>query len=151
MNVNFGRAALAGIIGAAMMTVVGLYAAPLMGIPAMNPADMLADQMGGNAALGWIGHFMIGVILAEVYAMVAGSLPGPVVVRGALFALAPWLLAQMAIMPMMGMGFFSGAMNLAMGSLIGHIIYGGVVGAVYGQPSPGTAPESAAAEETGLP
>ena len=91
------------------------------------------------------------VIFAEAYAVVAGSLPGPVVVRGALFALAPWLLAQMAVMPMMGMGFFSGAMNLAMGSLIGHIIYGGVVSAVYGQPSPGTAPESAAAEETGLP
>ena len=151
MNVNFGRAALAGIIGAAMMTVVGLYAAPLMGIPAMNPADMLADQMGGNAVLGWIAHFMIGVIFAGAYAVVAGSLPGPVVVRGALFALAPWLLAQMAVMPMMGMGFFSGAMNLAMGSLIGHIIFGGVVGAVYGQPSPGTAPESAATEETGLP
>ena len=59
MNVNFGRAALAGIIGAAMMTVVGLYAAPLMGIPAMNPADMLTDQMGGNAVVGWIAHFMI--------------------------------------------------------------------------------------------
>ncbi len=151
MNVNFGRAALAGVIGAAIMTVVGLYAAPLMGIPAMNPADMLADQMGGNAVVGWIAHLMIGVIFAGAYAVVAGSLPGPVVVRGALFALAPWLLAQIAVMPMMGMGFFSGAMNLAMGSLIGHIIYGGVVGAVYGQPSPGPAPESAAAEETGLP
>ena len=136
MNINFGRAALAGIIGTVMMTVVGLYAAPLMGIPAMNPADMLADQMGGNAVLGWIGHFMIGVIFAEVYAVVAGSLPGPVVVRGALFGLAPWLLAQVAVMPMMGMGFFSGAMNLAMGSLLGHVMYGGVVGAVYGEPSP---------------
>ncbi len=142
MNVNFGRAALAGIIGAAVMTVVGLYVAPLMGIPEMNPADMLADQMGENAVLGWIAHFMIGVILAEVYAVVAGSLPGPVVVRGALFGLAPWLLAQVAVMPMMGMGFFSGAMNMAMGSLIGHIIYGGVVGAVYGQPSTGPAPVS---------
>jgi uncharacterized membrane protein YagU involved in acid resistance len=134
MNINFGRAALAGIIGTVMMTVVGLYAAPLMGIPAMNPADMLADQMGGNAVLGWIGHFMIGVIFAEVYAVVAGSLPGPVVVRGALFALAPWLLAQVVVMPMMGMGLFSGDMTMAMGSLIGHIIYGGVVGATYGEP-----------------
>ncbi len=137
MNITFGRAALAGIIGTVMMTVVGLYAAPLMGIPAMNPADMLADQMGGSAVLGWIGHFMIGVIFAEVYAVVAGSLPGPVVVRGALFALAPWLLAQVVVMPMMGMGLFSGDMTMAMGSLIGHIIYGGVVGAVYGEPSPG--------------
>ncbi len=145
MNINFGRAALAGSLGPVRMTVVGLYAAPLLGIPAMNPADMLADQMGRNALLGWIGHFMIGVIFAEVYAVVAGFLPGPVVVRGALFALAPWLLAQVAVMPMMGMGFFSGAMNLAMGSLIGHIIYGGVVGAVYGEPSPGPAPVSEAA------
>lgn len=134
MNINFGRAALAGIIGTVMMTVVGLYAAPMMGIPAMNPAEMLAGQMGGNAALGWMGHFMIGMILAVVYAAVAGSLPGPLVVRGALYALAPWLLAQVVVMPMMGMGFFSGAVNLAMGSLIGHIMYGGVVGAVYGEP-----------------
>ncbi len=144
MNVNFGRAALAGIIGAGVMTVVGLYVAPLMGIPEMNPADMMAEEMGGSAVLGWIAHFMIGVIFAVGYAIVARSLPGPVVVRGALFGLAPWLLAQVAVMPMMGMGFFSGAMNMAMGSLIGHIIYGGVVGAVYGQPSTGPAPESPA-------
>ena len=151
MDANFGRAALAGILGTVVMTVVGVYGAPMMGMPSMNPADMLAEQMGGSMVMGWIGHFMIGVILAELYAVVAGSLPGPIVVRGALFGLAPWLLAQVAVMPMMGMGFFSGAMNLATGSLIGHIIFGGVVGAVYGKPSPGPAPESAAAEETGLP
>ena len=144
MSVNFGRAALAGILGTVMMTLVGLYAAPMMGIPAMNPAEMLAGQMGGNAVMGWIAHFMIGLIFAGAYAVVAGSLPGPVVLRGALFALAPWLLAQVVVMPMMGMGLFSGAMNLAMGSLIGHVIYGGVVGAVYGEPSPGPAPVSPA-------
>ena len=93
--------------------------------------------------MGWIAHFMIGVILAELYAVVAGSLPGPVVVRGALYGLAPWLLLQVAVMPMMGMGFFSGAMSLAMGSLLGHIIYGGVEGAVYGEPSPDRTPVSA--------
>ena len=147
MNVNFGRAALAGIIGTAVMTVVGLYVAPLMGMPAMNPADMLAAQMGESAVMGWIAHFMIGVIFAVVYAAVAGSLPGPVVVRGATFALAPWLLAQVVVMPMMGMGFFSGAVNMAMGSLFGHIIYGGVVGAVYGEPAAGPAPASEAAQE----
>ena len=35
-------------------------------------------------------------------------------------------------MPMMGMPLFSGSAIMAMGSLIGHLIYGGVVGAVYG-------------------
>ena len=139
MNVNFGRAAVAGVVGAVVMTVVGLYVAPMMGIPPMNPADMLAGQMGGNGVIGWGGHFMIGVILAVIYAVVAGSLPGPVIVRGALYGLAPWLLAQLVVMPMMGMGLFSGAMNLAMGSLLGHIIYGGVVGVVYGELSSGSA------------
>ena len=102
MNVNFGQAAVAGVVGAVVMTVVSLYVAPMMGIPPMNPADMLAGQMGGNGVIGWGGHFMIGVILAVIYAVVAGSLPGPVIVRGALYGLAPWLLAQLVVMPMMG-------------------------------------------------
>lgn len=134
MNVNFVRAAVAGILGTAVMTAVGLYAAPMMGMPPMNPAAMLAGQMGGSTVMGWIAHLMIGVTLAEVYAVVAGSLPGPVVVRGALYGVAPWLLLQVAVMPMMGMGLFSGAMSPAMGSLLGHIIYGAVVGVVYGEP-----------------
>ena len=87
MNVNYGRAALAGVLGTVVMTGVGLYAAPMMGIPPMNPAEMLAGQMGGSTVMGWIGHFMIGVILAELYAVIAASLLGPVVVRGALYGL----------------------------------------------------------------
>lgn len=51
---------------------------------------------------------------------------------GALFGLAPFLLAQLAVMPMMGMPVFSGSVAMAMGSLVGHLVYGGVVGAVYG-------------------
>ncbi len=36
-------------------------------------------------------------------------------------------------MPMMGMPIFSGSFVTALGSLIGHLVYGGVVGAVYGR------------------
>ena len=44
----------------------------------------------------------------------------------------PWLLAQIVAMPMMGMPLFSGSMELAGGSLVGHLVYGGVVGTIYG-------------------
>ena len=134
MNVDFGRAAMAGMIGTVVMTVVGLFVAPMMGMPPMNPAEMLAGQMGGNMAIGWVAHFMIGVILAVIFAQVGGALPGSAIVRGALFGIAPWLLAQVAVMPMMGMPLFSGSMSMAMGSLVGHLVYGGIVGAVYGEP-----------------
>ena len=134
MNVNFGKAALAGIVGTVAMTLVGLYVAPIMGIPAMNPAAMLAGPMGGSMALGWVGHFTIGIVLAVIYAAVAGNIPGSPALRGALYGIAPWLLAQLVVMPMMGMPLFSGSMVMAMGSLIGHLVYGAVVGAIYGEP-----------------
>lgn len=132
MRINLSRAIGAGVTGTLVMTAVGVWVAPMMGIPRMNPADMLAGQMGGSAVLGWVGHLMIGTILAIVYAAVSPRLPGPYAVRGALYALAPFLMAQIIVMPMMGMPLFSGSVPMALGSLIGHLIYGAVVGAVYG-------------------
>jgi uncharacterized membrane protein YagU involved in acid resistance len=130
---NIGRAVVAGMAGTAVMTAVGLWVAPMMGIPPMNPATMLAGAMGGVTALGWIAHFMIGITLAVGYALLGTRLPGPGFVRGALFGIAPFLMAQILVMPMMGMPLFSGSVVMAMGSLIGHLVYGGVVGGLYGE------------------
>lgn len=122
MNINAGRAAAAGVAGTIVMTVMGLWVAPLMGIPPMNPADMLAGVLGGIAALGWAMHFMIGIILAIIYAVVAPWIPGAPPVRGAIYGLAPFLVAQILVMPMMGMPVFSGSAPMALGSLIGHLV-----------------------------
>lgn len=133
-GIQVGRAVIAGIIGTAVMTVVGLWVAPLMGLPAMNPAQMLAGAMGGNLALGWTAHFMIGTILAVGYGAAGPFLPGAPALRGALYGTAPFLMAQIIVMPMMGAGLFSmnsGApMMMVMGSLIGHLVYGTVLGIV---------------------
>jgi uncharacterized membrane protein YagU involved in acid resistance len=133
MNIDFGRAVIGGLIGTAVMTMVGLFAAPMMGLPPMNPAEMLAGAMGGNLVLGWGGHLMIGVILALGYALVGSVLPGPGIVRGATYSVVPFLMAQLLVMPMMGMPLFSGSVSMAMGSLVGHIVYGVVLGGIYGE------------------
>ena len=52
MSIKIGWVVVGGVAGAAAMTAVGLWAAPMMGIPPMNPATMLAGAMGRNAALG---------------------------------------------------------------------------------------------------
>jgi uncharacterized membrane protein YagU involved in acid resistance len=136
MQTNISRAIAGGVLGTLAMTLVGLYAAPMMGMPPMNPADMLAGAMGGSALLGWAGHLMIGIVLAVIYAVVAaGRLAGPPFVKGAVFSLAPWLMAQLVVMPMMGMGLFSSSATMAMGSLVGHLVYGAVLGAVAGAPA----------------
>jgi hypothetical protein len=99
MKRNWGKAIIAGLVATLVMTAVGLWVAPMMGMPPMNPAEMLAGAMGGSILLGWIGHLMIGVILAIGYAIVAPSLPGPGWLRGALYGIAPWLLAQVVVIP----------------------------------------------------
>jgi len=134
MQPGIARVIGAGLLGTLLMTAVGLYGAPMMGIPGMNPADMLASRMGGITILGWLGHLMIGVVLAVAYAKVfLRRLPGPAVARGAVFSLIPWLMAQLMVMPMMGMPLFSGSMTMAGGSLIGHLVYGAILGGVVGQ------------------
>jgi len=103
MKISWSKALFAGFVATTAMTMVGLYVAPMMHIPRMNPAAMLAGAMGGSSVLGWAGHYMIGTVLAITYALVAAHLVGVPWVRGALFSTAPWLLAQLVVIPMMGM------------------------------------------------
>lgn len=56
VKLNIKRAVIAGVAGTAAMTAVGLWIATMMGMPRMNPADMLAGAMGGMLVLGWIAH-----------------------------------------------------------------------------------------------
>ena len=127
---------LAGLLGTLAMTMVMLMA-PAMGMPPMPIGRMLADFMGIPEALGWIAHFMIGTVLAVIYASVfAPRLPGSGFVRGALYGILPWLLSQVMVNPMMGAGLFASntpaPMMMVVGSLMGHMIYGAVIGAIYG-------------------
>ncbi len=131
-RLNWTRAVVAGLFGTAVMTLLMLMA-PAMGLPPMNIGSMLGSVMGGSLFLGWMAHLVIGTVLAIGYAaLFAARLPGPGFVRGALYGLAPWIVAQLVVMPMMGTGVFGGSFGAAFGSLMGHLVYGAVLGAVYG-------------------
>jgi uncharacterized membrane protein YagU involved in acid resistance len=126
------RVILAGVAGTAVMTML-MLTAPMMGMPKMPVGEMLGTFLKIGTTLGWAMHGVIGLTLAGVYAVaVAGRLPGPPAGRGAVYGFLVFLVAQLAVMPMMGAGVFSGGnVPMIMGSLIGHLMYGAVVGAVY--------------------
>ena len=119
MTLNWRRATVAGVLGSLAFSAVGIWLTPLLGLARSNPTDMLAENLGGNMALAWAAHLAIGAVLAVIYASVATRLPGPPAMRGALFALAPWLLVVL-------MSALSGmlAAPMAIGSLVGHLVYG---------------------------
>ncbi|SRR6266498_6159177 len=138
-NISISKAIFAGISGTIAMTLM-MVIAPVMGLPKMDIPMMLAGVMKTSIGIGWAAHFMIGTILALLYAAVFYNLlPGPGFVRGMIYSLLPWLMAQLLVMPMMmvmqGMpfsaGLFSGSFIMALGSLIGHLVYGFVVGIIY--------------------
>jgi hypothetical protein len=89
-------------------------------------------------------HFVNGtLIFPAIYAYaLIGILPGSPVVKGTLWGITLWLLAQIVVMPMMGGGLFSAAMGgmiAAIGSLVGHLLYGSILGALAGAPEPSVA------------
>lgn len=132
MNTKLTRSLLAGITGTLVMTLV-MMVAPMMGMPKMNPAAMLAGMLHQPVVVGWLMHFMIGVIFALAYSFLFAPKVGisNFYLKGAVFGLVVFIFAQvmMAIMgALMPMPKMEGAMMLMMiGSIMGHAIYGMVV------------------------
>jgi uncharacterized membrane protein YagU involved in acid resistance len=122
------------------MTTMMYLVAPMMGLH-MDIAAMLGSVLGGSWAAGMMMHVVNGAVIFPaiyVYALYA-HLPDSPVVRGTVWGVALWLMAQTVVMPMMGAGLFSSAMGgmmAAMGSLIGHVLYGSVLGIVASAPEP---------------
>jgi hypothetical protein len=139
---NVVRAAVAGLVGTAVMTAL-LLVEPSIGLPKIAMGQVLSTSLGLITAhltigpgLGWGLHFVIGMVLGVVYAAdFDRRLPGPSVVRGMLYGAGVFVVAQVAFMPLVGGGLFSrGDMELLAGSLLGHLLYGGVIGWSYGRP-----------------
>lgn len=145
-KLNLTKAVGAGIAGTIAMTLL-MMIAPMMGLPKMSAPTMLSGFMGFPVVVGWLAHFMIGTGLALAYASVfVSNLPGSPAVRGVLFGLVPWLMLEILVYPMMGTGLFAAntpaPAMMVVGGLMGHVVYGAVVGLIYGttaHPRPATA------------
>jgi len=144
-RMNVEKAILGGFIATLVMTVI-MYLAPLMGMPKMDVAAMLGGMMGrtmpeplsGAWLMGMILHFVNGsVIFPLIFAfLLYARVPGAPWRKGIVWGLILWFISQAVVMPMMGAGFFSShapqPMMTVVGSLMGHIIYGAILGGIYG-------------------
>ena len=143
LQFSFAKAFVAGISATVVMTLF-TYMGGMMNIKMDIPA-MLGSVFGGSLTIGWVMHFMIGIILSMNYGLIFYSKfnINPTWLRGAIFGIIPWLMSQIIVMPMMSMvngmsyssGLFSGSIMMAMASLVGHLIFGAVLGAIY-KPEP---------------
>jgi uncharacterized membrane protein YagU involved in acid resistance len=140
------RAAAAGAIGTGVMTGL-LLVEPSVGLPQIAIGQILSTSLGlasahlpFGPAIGWIIHLLVGIVLALIYAgFLIGRLPGGALARGALYGLLVFVVAQLVFMPLVGGGLFSnGEWQMLAGSLFGHLVFGGVMGWIYGDPAHAT-------------
>jgi hypothetical protein len=137
---TFARAAVGGFVGTVVMTAMMYLVAPMMGLR-MDIAAMLGSMLGGSWIAGMMMHVVNGSVIfpaVYVYALYA-HLPGSPAIRGTIWGVVLWFVAQTVVMPMMGGGLFSSAMGgmmAAIGSLIGHILYGSLLGIIASAPEP---------------
>ena len=140
MKPNMRKAILGGFAATAVMTFMMYFVAPMMIGQPMDIAAMLGSMLGDSWALGMMAHAVNGVLIFPlIYVFVLYRfLPGAPWLKGTAWGVILWLLAQTVVTPMMGGGFFSsqaGGMMAVMVSLMGHIVYGAILGGVAGAPT----------------
>ena len=137
MKPSLMKSIVGGLVGTVVMTMMMRFIAPMMLGHPMDIAAMLGNMMGGSWAIGMAAHLMNGIVIFPLaYALlVFRFLPGPPALRGMMFGTILWLLAEVMVMPMAGAGFFSseiGGAKAVMAALMGHLVYGALLGAIAG-------------------
>lgn len=123
------RILLGGFVSTVIVTMIMYVGARMMLGAPMDIAGELSKMLGMPWAVGMVMHFFIGtVVFAFAYALIVGPrLPANAVVRGVIWGAMLWLVAMLVMSPMMGKGFFMGAVPVAMASLMGHLVMGVVL------------------------
>jgi len=133
---------LAGLAATIVLSVLMAMKSALGFMPAVDAIEMLrqlgATHFGlpGSPVAAWIVHLAIGVVLwGLVFAGTYETWPGAPAMKGAVFAIMIWLLTMSMFMPMVGAGFF--ATNIgpaaAVATLVLHLVFGVVLGGVFGR------------------
>lgn len=133
---NWKGGAVAGLAGGAAMGVMLAAMMPPViehAIPALYGLD--------GAFAGWTIHLFNSAILGVVFAALAGALPGYAETRlgsvgfGVVYGVVLWVLLAALLMPvwLSAVGFPNAPQfpNVDPMSLVGHVVYGAILGAVY--------------------
>lgn len=129
MNPNISKSIFAGILATVAMTIIMLIA-PNIGMPEMAPWKLLSGAMGVSIIVGWVLHFVMGILFALGYSYVFALRINiqNTWVKGVLFGIAAVVVAQIG-MKILGTIFemppMDGTMPMRLiAMLVGHIVFG---------------------------
>lgn len=133
---NIQKALLGGFIGTIVFTIMGQLIAPhIIGFP-MNVGKMIAGMIHSPENVGIMIHFVMGTILFPISYLLIGydRISGPGWLKGLIFLIPIYLVAMLVVVPMAGKGLFFHSLPAAMIALMGHLVYGAIMGSIIGTP-----------------
>ncbi len=137
---NLTKGVIAGFAATVVLSALLLIKGAMGLMPDLNTIAMLAKMTGGGMAVGWLAHFVIGTVLwGGLFVAMVGLLPGGSYVgKGLVFGIGAWLAMMILVMPMAGAGLFGLSLGIMapIMTLVLHLIYGAVLGWVYGAQLP---------------
>ena len=129
---------LAGLAATIVLSAM-MVAKSMMGLmPKLDVIQMLSNMLGApnDPPVGWIAHFVIGVVVYGIAIALIDTKPGAnQIARGVMLGVVGWLIMMVVLMPMAGAGLFGMSLGpmAAVATLVLHLIFGFVLGWVYGR------------------
>jgi hypothetical protein len=142
MNTRLTNGALAGLAGGAIFGVMmHMMNAPTPDGDSVPMMQMVAMVVGSTGlAIGWLYHLFNSAVIGVLFAWLFGNRVQDYAGGfsfGAAWGVAWWILGGLILMPLLlGMPAFAPVQMppmrmVAIGSLIGHLVYGLILGGVY--------------------
>lgn len=134
---NLSKGVLAGIAGTAALSIL-MVIKNLMGVmPELDVIGMLGGMLQVPPSVAWPIHFMIGAVWGLLFAVLYRRIPGGgAIVKGMVLLTGAWLLMMVMVMPMAGAGLFGMKLGMMapLMTWVLHLVFGAVMGLVYGRP-----------------
>jgi hypothetical protein len=142
MRSDIGNGIVAGLVGGVVFGIImQMMNAPTPEGGQMPMMAMVAKVVrSDNMAVGWIYHLFNSAIIGAIFGWLLGSRSlkfGATIGWGAAYGFIWWILGALILMPLfLGMPAFAPLqmkpmLPVAMGSLMGHLIYGVILGSGF--------------------
>ena len=140
MRSKVAAGVVAGLIaGAVFGVMMQVMTAPTPDGGRMPMMTMVAKVVRSDSvAVGWVYHLFNSAVIGAIFGWLFGSRAtstGAGIGRGAFYGIVWWVLGGLVLMPtLLGMPAFAPLkmmLPVAIGSLVGHLIYGVILGGVF--------------------
>jgi hypothetical protein len=140
-GIDLGFSLLGGLIATIAMTLFLYLILPILLGSKFDIGSVISETLNVGWSLGVGVHLLLGALIFPLFFVgyFYPRFPGPAWLKGLVWGGLLWLVAEMVAIPIATGAIFhanAGGAAAAGGFLFGHLVYGGVLGAIVGSSGP---------------